>query len=383
MNRKNTQHLVDTTETRLAYFEKLLKQLCTDLGPHPSGTRAYEKACKIILKEMAQAAPVAFLDRYLDYWAVVPRYEILHEGTRLDVMVAENCAGTSDAGFKGVIRKLKRGPTPYGIVDRSTRQMAAYLAVSDEVGPKPEYLFGDDVLSLPRFVMGIRDIPFVDLLVKDKAQVEVRVRVVHAPQVPTYNVVGTFPGRSKDEILFVAHADTLIQTEGANDNTATAIVMLMLAHAFSRTRPRQTLTFLITGSEEYGLLGAKHYVKRRIAEATHKDLKFIVNHDSLTYGPNLWTSTDDEELMGLVKSIHTDLDMKTDPIYDPSACWMNDAAPFKGINNRLRGINFNSRGYDTLGANHTPRDDSKQVPRDCAESSFVVLKELIERLQEM
>jgi hypothetical protein len=383
MNKKNTRQLVETPEDRMVYFEEMLKQLCTDLGPHPSGTRAYEKACKIILKELAKAAPVAFLDRYLDYWAVVPRYEILHEGTRLNVLVAENCAGTSDAGFKGVIRKPKRGASLYTIVDLETRKTAAYLTVSDEVNPKPLYLYGDDVLSLPTFVMGIKDVPFVELLVKDKAQVEVRARVVYAPKVPTYNVVGTFPGRSKEEILFVAHADSIIQSEGANDNTATAIVMLLLAHSFSGTRPRQTLTFLITGSEEYGLIGANHYVKRRVAEGTHKDLRFIVNHDSLTYGPNLWTSTDDDELMDLVKSIHTDLEMKTDPIYDETACWMNDAAPFKGINNRLRGINFNSRGHDTLGANHTPKDDSKQVPRDCVETSYVVLRELIERLQEM
>ena len=95
----------------------------------------------------------------------------------------------------------------------------------------------------------------------------------------------------------------------------------------------------------------------------------------------MWATTDDAELMQLVRAIHADLALDTEPIYQQAPCWMNDAAPFVGINDRVRGINFNSRGYDTLAANHTPADDAANVPRDCAESAFVVLRELIERLQ--
>ncbi len=381
---RHTRSRVETPEKRLAYFETMLKRLCTDLGPHPSGTRAYEKAAKLIHRELATALPVAFLDRYLDFWAVLPRPDILHQGTRLNVAVAENCAGTSDAGFNGIIKKIDLDGIAYGIEDTATGKIAAHIAVSKEVSAQPAYLVGDAVLSLPRFTIGIRDVPFVELLVKDKAQVQVRLRVVYAPEVPTYNVVGTLPGKHRDEILFIAHADTVIQTEGANDNTATAIVMLMLAHALSGTKPEYTVTFLIPGSEEYGLMGARHYVKRRQAEGTHRDLKFIVNSDSLTYGPNLWATTDDTALMDMVKAIiHADLGLKTEPIYEDKPCWMNDAAPFKGIHPNLRGINFNSRGYDTLAANHTPDDHAANVPGDCALSAFLVLRELIDLLQEM
>jgi hypothetical protein len=381
--RLDTRPRVATPERRLAYFEKMLKMLCTDLGPHPSGTAAFEKATRILHREMASALPIAFRDRYLDRWEAVHFPEIIHRGRRLTVGVAENCAGTPDAGFTGVITKLKKGPVPYGIVDVATGKPAACINVSRDVGVLPEYLVGDDVLSLPRFVIGIRDVPFVDLLVKDRAEVQVRLRVVYAPQVPTYNVVGTLRGESPDEILLMAHADTLIMTEGANDNTATAIIVLMLAHAFSRTRPRYTLTFLIPGSEEYGCRGARHYVRRREAEGTLRHLRFVINCDSLTYGPNLWASTTDRELMALVRAVHADLDLGTDPIYSPDQePWMNDAACFRSAP-RARGINFNSRGYDTLAANHTPDDNAANVPRDCAESSFLVLKELINRIQEL
>lgn len=383
MKQTNRPRLVTTPEKRLRYFEKMLKQLCADLGPHPSGTKAYEKATRIILREMSAALPVAFLDRYLDFWAMPTRAGILHRGRRLPVGVAENCAGTSDAGFTGVIRRIDRDGPPFGIEDVSTGEIAAYISVSRDVGVEPEYLVGDDVLSLPRFVIGIRDVPQVELLIADEAHVQVRLRVVYSPQVPTYNVVGTLPGESRDEILFIAHADSLYMTEGANDNTATAIILLMLAQALSGTMPHYTLTLLITGSEECGLFGARHYARRRVVENTHRHLKFIVNSDSLTYGPNLWTTTQDEELMALVKAIHADLRLSTEPIYTAEPCWMIDASCFEGINPNVRGINFNSRGHDTLAANHTPDDDADNVPRDCVEPSFAVLRELARRLQDL
>lgn len=379
----NMRHLVETPELRGAYFAKMLKTLCADLGPHPSGTVEYEQATEIIQTEMVAATPAAFRDRYLDFWITVPRPELNHQGKRLTVGVAENCAGTSDAGFNGVIKRIDQDGMAYGIVDEATGEVAAHIAVSNDVGVKPQYLVGDDVLALPRFIIGLIDVPFVDLLVKNEERVQVRLRVVYAPQVPTYNVVGTIPGESSEEILCMAHADSIILTEGANDNTATAIVALMLAHAFSGSRPRRTLTFLITGSEEYGCMGARHYVRRRQVEGTARNLKFIVNSDSLTYGPNLWSSTKDEELMALVRSIHADLNLGTEPIYDDSECWMNDAACFRDINPQARGINFNSRGYPTLAANHTPADDAANVPHDCAESAFLVLRELLARLQDL
>ncbi len=379
-----TKNIVGTVGDRADYFERMLKRLCTDIGPHPSGTRAYERATKAIHRDLARSLPDAMLDRYLDYWATVPRPEILFEGRRLDVGVAENCAGTSEEGFKGVIVLSDRADARYGIQDLATGKIGAYIAVSSDVSVEPVYLVGDDVLSPARFVIGIRDVPSVDLLVKDKSEVQVRCRVVYAPKIPTYNVVGRIEGESPEEILVIAHADSLIQTEGANDNTATAIITMMLAHALASTKPKRTLTFLITGSEEYGCIGARHYVRRRQAEGTADRVRFVLNSDSLTYGPNLWASTTDTELMSLTKQVHDDLDMGTSPIYRPEEePWMNDALPFREINPRVRGINFNSRGHDTLAANHTPADDADNVPRDCVETSFQVLREMITRMGEL
>ena len=376
----NSQQQVATPEKRAIYVESLLRKLCTDIGPHPAGTEAFLQIVEIVADELAQALPIVLRDRYLDFWQALPRPEIIYQGKQLAVEVAENCAGTDPAGFTGVIERTD-GTARYGIRDIASGEVAACIAVSEDVHAERGYLVGEEVLSLPRFVVGINEVPFVELLVAQRAEVQTRLRVVYAPELPTYNIVGTLPGETEDEILVVAHADSIIMTEGANDNMATVVITLMLARAFAGTQPRKTLTFAITGSEEYGLCGARHYARRRQVEGTTGRLQFIVNSDSLTYGPNLWATTDDAELMQLVRAIHADLALDTEPIYQQAPCWMNDAAPFAGINDRVRGINFNSRGYETLAANHTPADDAANVPRDCAESAFVILRELVERLQ--
>ena len=348
---------METAEQRAEYVERMLEALCSEPGPHPSGTRAYEQVALRIHADLESVLPDAFLDRYLDFWHVLPRPEIIYKGKQVAVDVAENCAGTSPEGFTGMIERID-GPVPYRIVDVATGETAACITVGKDVHAERGYLIGEEVLSLPRFVVGIGEVPFVDLLVAERAEVQVRLRVVYAPEVPTYNIIGAIPGECNDEIL-------------------------VMAHAFAGTRPRYTLTFAITGSEEYGLMGAKHYARRRQIEGTADRLKFVINSDSLTYGPNLWATTDDVELMEIVKGVHRDLASETEPIYSEAGCWMNDAACFKGVNPHIRGINLNSRGYETLAANHSPADDMANVPRDCVESAFLVLRALVGRLQDL
>jgi hypothetical protein len=371
---------VETAQSREAYAARMLQRLCTEIGPHPSGTPEFEQVVSTIHEDLSASIADVQLDRYLDYWATVPNPEIIHQGRRLAVGVAENCSGTSDAGFDGRIRKTDGGHTPYAIENVETGTLDAHILVSGDVGVKPAYLFGNDVLGPPTFIVGIGDVPYLDLLIESNAVVQARLRVVYAPKRPIHNVVVRVSGQRADEVVVIAHADSLIRTEGANDNMASAIVCMMLAHVFAAMAPEKSMTFLLTGSEEYGLLGAKHYVRRRREEGTHGDIHCVINFDSLTYGPNLWTSTHDPALMTLVRAVHADLKLPTEPIYDDSPCWMNDAAPFREVNSQVTGINFNSRGYETLAANHTPADDAANVPLDCVESAFLTMKEILARV---
>ena len=367
---------METLSSRMQYAERMLRRLCTEVGPHPSGTPEYEQVVRIIHEDLSASIPDVQLDRYLDYWAALSP-ELNHQGNRLAVGVAENCSGTSAAGFDGRIRHTPDGVTTFAIENVETGSTDAVIHVSTDVGVRPVYLFGDAVLGPPRFIVGIRDVPFLELLAETEAVVQARLRVVHSTDCPTHNIVARIPGQTTDEVIVIAHADSIIRTEGANDNMVSAIIAMMLAHVCAEAKPRSTLTFLITGSEEYGLIGAKHYVRRRMEEGTHRDIRCVINFDSLTYGPNLWTSTHDPDLMGTVRSVHGELGLGTDPIYDETPCWMNDAAPFEDLHSQITGVNFNSRGYETLAANHTPADDAANVPMDCIESAFVTMRSFL------
>ncbi|MBT4485512.1 MAG: hypothetical protein HOC71_17735 [Candidatus Latescibacteria bacterium] len=59
---QNTRHLVESPEKRFYYLKKMLAKLCSDLGPHPSGSPEYELAANIVKKEMDAALPLTELD---------------------------------------------------------------------------------------------------------------------------------------------------------------------------------------------------------------------------------------------------------------------------------------------------------------------------------
>jgi hypothetical protein len=193
-------------------------------------------------------------------------------------------------------------------------------------------------------------------------------------------VAGTLPGGSKQEILFVAHADTKYNTPGANDNSASMICLLMMALAMSGANPRRTVTFLATAAEERGYLGAKHYAQSRKDRGTLADIKVCINLDSLTYGPNWQIATTDGELERMILDIHRDLGIRSQPRVLHQDDTM-DSAPFRAAGART--VHLNSRGDDarTLPLWHRPEDRADTVKPEFIESSFLVLTELSARVR--
>mgnify|MGYP003983755879 FL=1 len=76
---------METPCSRMQYAERMLQRLCAEIGPHPSGTAEYEEVVRIIHEDLSSSIADVQLDRYLDYWAVVPSAEINHQGNRLAV----------------------------------------------------------------------------------------------------------------------------------------------------------------------------------------------------------------------------------------------------------------------------------------------------------
>src|SRR5690606_11109296 len=120
----------------------------------------------------------------------------------------------------------------------------------------------------PTFGIGKQDVPLLERSIQHNGEAWIKGQVRFYPKAKGLNIVGTLPGKIKDEILLIAHADTVFNSPGANDNTASVIVMLMLAHTAAARENNHTLTFVASDNEEYGLMGAKNYANIRISNHT-------------------------------------------------------------------------------------------------------------------
>lgn len=372
---------VETSEKRAEYLNTLLKQLCTGLGVHPTGSSKFESAAQIILEAMKAAAPVAEFDEYVfEKWEPVGGSECEIGGKTIETILHHGCTGTPPAGLKGVLVKSTKGGYPWRLTDTSTGAELAQIRTASYGQAIPNF---GGVHSAPKFTV---DTDKADLLAEaavNKTPAWFKAEARFVPDSRGYNIIGQIPGKSSDEIMFLAHADTVYTSPGANDNTASMIVMLMLAHAFSAAEPPFTLTFVATDGEEYGLLGAKHYAERRKREGTLGNIKFITNFDSLTYGPNLWITSDDGELVSILLAINDKPGIIGTPRVSESTGYVLDNKPF--IESGARAVNMNSRGYDdkTLPLYHRPEDTAETVHVDCVENSFLVFREYIGQLMRL
>jgi Zn-dependent M28 family amino/carboxypeptidase len=94
------------------------------------------------------------------------------------------------------------------------------------------------------------------------------------------NLVASLPGSSSDEqVMVVAHYDTVPDCPGADDNASGVAGLLEAAKALASHRFHKNLIFVAFALEEYGYPGSLHYVQqardRRTAIAGVFDLEMI------------------------------------------------------------------------------------------------------------
>lgn len=369
--------LVDTAGERLKYTQKLLKQLCADLGPRPSGSDSFANGAQIIKNEMEHALPYVYFDSYeFDSWEITDSPQFIIGGQFIESVPITGSSGTPLGGVKGVIQKGNNG---FKIVDRITNETKALFSVN-QYGKAITSYIGNRSTNIPLLGIGKQDVPLLENAIRDRKQARLYVRTRSISNAKGVNVVGSLPGKYKDEILFLAHADTVYNSPGANDNSASVIVMLMLAHAASKRAHKHTLTFVATDGEEFGSMGAKNLAKRYIQDNTMDNIRYVVNLDSLTYGPNLWISSQNEGIKEILNSIHKDLNINGNPKFDSKDGFVMDSAPFHLSG--AKALHANSRGYDekTLPIYHRPDDNAENVPLDCVENSFLVFNEYVKRI---
>jgi hypothetical protein len=387
-----SRHLVDTPKKRAEYLARMLKMLCTDIGIRVAGSPEFDKSAELIRREMALSLPQTELDWFeFRGWRLREEPIFYCGGRSIECYPFYGSEDPPKDGARGVLKKLDGGPMPYAIVDADSGAAVAYMSISSYGRAVPNFMAPDsEIAAVPTVCIGKQDVAVLDAAAAASAPARLHFEVEFVPGARTCNIVGTLPGESDEEILVFAHADTTYNTPGANDNTASLIVVLMLAHAAaSGTRPKRTMTFMGTGAEEYGLLGAQHYAARRAAEGTLKNIKYCVNFDSLTYGPNLYVHSNDEELTRIMDAIHDDL--KPYNVFDPAypiafehKDWLRgEVLPFSAAGART--LDLNTRGYDEeqLPLWHRPEDTAETVPLDCVENSFLVFDEYLRRVQQL
>ena len=370
--------LVSTAQKRQQYTTSLLKKLVTDIGPKPSGSKAYAKAAKVVFQEMKRSLPDVNYDKYeFDNWDPISSSDLIVGGQHIEAIPQKRGFGTAAEGVQGIIAKSGSG---FAIIDQQNATILAYFSVSQFGKAIAGSGSGDLSNSIPVFGIGKQDIPLLERSIKNKQKAWIKSEYHPVYKAPGINVIGQIKGKSKKEILVIAHLDTIFNTPGANDNTSSVIVMLMLAHAASGRENKHTLTFIASDSEEYVYEGAYHYAKGRIDDNTIKDIRHVINFDSLTYGPNLWISSKNQDVKDLIHKIHKDLNIDTKPIFDQSDGYVMDSLPFRPSG--AKALHANSRGYDekTLPVYHRPDDTADKVPLDCVENSFLVFDEFIKRI---
>ncbi|MFC1614522.1 M28 family metallopeptidase [Gemmatimonadota bacterium] len=363
----------------------MLKKLCTYLGPHPIGSPEYNRAALIVKAEMERSLPIVFLDTFkYERWLLSSVPELFIGETRLETYPGHGTSGTPEEGVSGVLQKIEdEGGIPYTVTDLESGKTRAYITLSryGKAVPLPYYSFKRQVKCLPTFNVGLQDVHMLEQAVEEKIPVRLKAIVKWVPETPASNVVGTLPGKSEEEIVFLAHLDTVYNSPGANDNTASLIAMLMIAHEFSGAQPAKTITFVATTGEEYDKLGAINYVERRRSEGTLDRIKYVINLDSVTWGPDMKIHTKDKELFDLIQMIDKELVLQGTPKWEQVDGFMLDARPFRETG--ARAVYVNSDGYRAQHLWHRPEDTPENVPVDCVEIWFQLFSEWIRSVQKL
>ncbi len=378
------QQLLKNEDDREQYALDLLTRLCTDIGPRATGTPQYAEGIRIIKKEMERSLPLVRFDEYkFEQWELIGEPEFFVGRQYIETYPAAGTPATPASGLSGVLGKTEHGF--FALLDPDTKKYKAIITVNSYGRAIPvNYHRGPAKgLNVPAFGIGKQDLPLIEYALKKQITVKLKNQVRFIPNSKGINAVGQLPGQTSDEILIIGHADTVYSSPGAIDNTASVVVMLMLAHALAGKKFKHTITFLATDAEEYTYLGAKHYAEQRTKEGTMKNIKYVVNFDSLAWGPNLWFNSFDDELKEILHTIHKDLNINTTPIFKESDGFTMDSSLFR--DSGARAVHVNSRGYDekTLPLYHRPDDDARHVPLDCLEIAFQVFHAYINRIDKL
>ncbi len=375
--------LVSEPAGRRTYMDRMLKLLVQDLGPHPTGSKEIEIAQDIYLAEMRKAIPSARFERHWTEWQeIYPGAQLVLDGHRyIDVKACVGSLPTPVKGHWGVLRKIDRDGIPYALVDEKTGEVLVQIEISPFVGPVPGYMIDKYTMEITRFCLGQEDVPTIEEAVANKTPAWAHLRAMYYPPNASNNIVAEIPGDLKnEEILFVSHLDVFPICAGPNDNTGACILALMLAHQFAGRKLKRPVTLLCSGSHEINSGGVQHYIKKRRMEGTIGNIRYLFVIDGLSFSPDFFIDSRDQGLKDLIQQIHTDLKISTKLVIRDQHGYQNDGYFFRDTTD-TRCVWMDGQDPNGPQRQHTTMDNLELFSHEGVETKFLILRELVERLQ--
>jgi len=219
------------------------------------------------------------------------------EVVAIDVLFHSNPDSTSTSGCEasdfedpdfdeGDIALIQRGSCDFAVKAANAAEAgAAGVIIFNEgnTADRTEVIF-PDVTGVTIPVVGTNFEIGQDLVGLSEADEGLTMRIaldIFRETRTTWNVLAELEGQRDDRVTLVgAHLDSVVEGPGINDNGSGSATILEIAVEMADLgiEPVNTVRFAWWGAEEFGLLGAEHYVSE-LSKAELKDIAVNLNFD--------------------------------------------------------------------------------------------------------
>ncbi|KAI9312812.1 putative aminopeptidase Y [Dichotomocladium elegans] len=211
------------------------------------------------------------------------------EGVTAEAFIVPNlgCDAADYAGVEGKIAIVSRGTCAFGDKSAAAANAGAVglLVYNNEEGELNGTLGGDDIPKVPSAGITMADGQRIVELASNGPVTIKLVLVEFKENRSTANVCAeTKRGDKHNVIVIGAHSDSVAAGPGINDNGSGSAALLEIARQFHSIKPTNAVRFCWWSAEEFGLLGATHYVSS-LTEAQIADIKLYLNFDMIA-SPN-------------------------------------------------------------------------------------------------
>ncbi len=219
------------------------------------------------------------------------------EGTvvAIDVLFHNNAVSTSTSGCEpedfddfaeGQIALIQRGSCDFVVKVANAEDAGATAVIIFNEGNTPDRtgIIFPDVTGSTVPVLGTSFEAGQELVELSEAEGGLVARValdIFRETRTTWNVLAELPGQRSDrDVVVGAHLDSVVAGPGINDNGSGSAMILGLAIEMAELgiQPVNTVRFAWWGAEEFGLLGAEHYVSQ-LSKAQLKNTAVNLNFD--------------------------------------------------------------------------------------------------------